>query len=158
MISFNLSSGGRALVPVYLKPFDLVTLNDILFKVDTGADITAIDKKDLYLLGYTHDWIETNARQDEIRTLSRAGGRHRSAWYVNIPICNFAGRDLINWPFYIRMEADRNFPNLLGLDVLSNYVFTFNYDKAVVVFEPAANPQIVLPRFEDQEISELRGE
>ena len=158
MISFELSNEGRAYVPLYIKPFEKAVLTEVMFKVDTGADLTTIDKDYLYALGYTQSWIEANAVKDETRTLSGTGDKSELAWYVDVQIFNFAGRDMKNWPIYIRIEDSRNFPNLLGLDVLSNFNFKFDYDNAVVLFESAKNPKIVLPRLGKQEVTDLGSE
>ena len=158
MIEYMLSSEGRAYVPVYVKPINDVKLTSVLFKIDTGADLTTMSKSELYRLGFDQKWIETNAAQDKTRTLSGAGGKSESAWYIAMQIFNFAGRDMKNWPIYIRIEESRNFPNLLGLDVLSNFNFKFDYDNAVVLFEAAKNPKIVLPRLGRQEVTDLGSE
>ena len=158
MISYKLSRGGRGIVPVYIKPFGGLVLERVYFKVDTGADVTTIDKTFLYPLGYTQAWLESNARQDKTRTLSPACGIKESAWYVSIRLMNFAGRDLKNWPIYIRMEEHRNYPNLLGLDILSNFNFTFDFDGAAARFEVARNPALALPRLAAQEIMDFAGE
>lgn len=155
LTEFFLSEEGRGLVPVFMKPQDGITLELVSFKVDTGSDITTISKEWLQLLGYSQNWIATNAVEDKGRTISRAGGKDEPAWYITIPIANFAERDMKNWPFYVRIEEGRDFPNLLGLDVLSNFNFTFDYDKGAFIVEQAENPRIVLPKFKNQEISFL---
>ena len=155
MISFKLSKEGRAYVPVHIKPCDEKTLQNISFKIDTGADLTTISKKELHTIGYSMEWINKNAVKDVKHTLTRAGGKKETAWYIVIPISNFSGCDMKNWTFYIRVEKDRDYPNLLGLDVLSNFNFTFNYDMGILSVEPAKKPVIVFPKLINQDISSI---
>ena len=150
---FDLSSTGRAYVPVFLLPYDRIILLNIEFQVDTGADLTTINKSLLTTrLGYPKEWIMANAVRDAKRTISRAGGKKEPAWYVVIPIANVLGRDLKNWPFYIRIEDDRDYPSLLGIDVLSHFNFTINYGKGYFSAEPEINPAISIPMLSGQEI------
>jgi hypothetical protein len=56
-----------------MKPLENTVLSRVLFKVDSGADLTTISKKELILLGYSYEWIESHMVADLSRTLSRAG-------------------------------------------------------------------------------------
>ena len=151
---FDLSTTGRAYVPVFIKPYDRIILLNIEFQVDTGADLTTISKSLLTTrLGYPMEWITANAVRDVNRTISRAGGKKEPAWYVVISIANVLGRDLKNWPFYVRMEDERDYPSLLGIDVLSHFNFTVNYGKGYFSAESEPNPAINLPMLSNQEIS-----
>ena len=142
-------------MPVYIKPHGQIAMRALQFKLDTGADLTTINKSDLKLLGYNEEWISTNLQKDESHTISRAGGVKESAYYLIIPTANILGRELRNWPFYIRPEKDKNFPNLLGINVLSHFNFAFDYDNGYLSIGLAKNPVIRLPLFIGQEIGEL---
>jgi hypothetical protein len=130
-------------------------MRNLLFKLGTGADLTTIKKSDLQLLGYTQEWIEANLHEDVSRKVSRAGGTKESAFYVIIPVANILGRELRNWPFYIRKEVDKDYPNLLGINILSHFNFTFDYDTGFLLIDLAKNPIIRLPLFSGQEIGDL---
>ena len=54
--------------------------------MNTGADLTTINKSDLILLGYSEDWINAYLQKDEMRSISRAGGVKELAYYITIPI------------------------------------------------------------------------
>jgi hypothetical protein len=43
----------------------------------------------------------------------------------------------------------------LGLDILSNYIFTFDFDKGAVSVDAAKNTVVSLHRNENQEISDM---
>ena len=152
----KLTIEGRAIVRLNMKPLNALKLERVFFKLDTGADLTTISKKDLGALGYDANWIQTNTIRDLSRSLSSAGGRSLPANYITIPISNLFGRDFKNWPFYIRVETDRDFPNLLGIYVMSNFNFTFNYDTGYLEVDLAKAPIITLPMFSEQGIGELR--
>ena len=51
MHTFNFIEFGRVFIPIYIKPFDELTLLDTDFKVDTGAD------KQLYQNTHYTDWV-----------------------------------------------------------------------------------------------------
>jgi len=151
----KLTDEGRAMIQFQLKPFEGMTLERVRFKLDTGADLTTISKKELNVLGYSPEWIKENTVKEEKRTLSSAGGRSVTAYYVPILISNLFGRDFKKWPFYIRIEDDRDYPNLLGIDVLAHFNFSISYDSGFLEIEPASNPVIRLPMLEGQEVGEL---
>ena len=148
----NLTAEGRAFIRLNMKPLGSMRLEGVRFKLDTGADLTTISKKDLGALGYGAKWISKNAFEDYTHTLTSAGGKSMAAYYVLIPVSNLFGKDFRNWPFYILMEDDRDFPNLLGINVLSYFNFTFNYDAGYLGIEAAKKPVIKLPLIADQEV------
>ena len=150
-----LTTEGRALIPLLIKPLDSFVLEPIDFKLDTGADLTTISKKDLNILGYSNIWIKENIVKDPSRILSSAGGKQISAHYIRISISNLYGLDLIKWPFYIRPDENTDFPNLLGINVLSYFNFSFNYDEGIVEISRAKATCIKLPLLKGQEINDL---
>ena len=153
----KLSKHGRAYISLHMKPYGKERLTAVEYKLDTGADLTTVSKETLSaVLGYTKEWIAEHTVQDMTRTVSRAGGKAEPACYVVIPTSNILGRELSNWPFYIRAEEDNDFPNLLGINILSYFNFSFSYDKGFLNIEPAVAPVIKLPMLVSQEIGELK--
>lgn len=152
---FELTAEGRAYVPVFIKPYDSHVLEHVMFKLDTGADLTTISKADLELLGYTPDWIVSNTKISEEREVASAGGNFEKARYIQIPKANFLGRDLVNWPFHIRSEAGKDYRNLLGIDVLSNFDFSFKFSEGILQIIPISNIKIVLDSYEGQWIEAI---
>jgi len=165
----QLTAEGRAIVPVDVKPFNELKLIRVHFKVDTGADITTISKKELNVLGYDEMWIKNNTKEHPTRRVTRAGGGEEPAYYVQIPKCNVLGRDLSHWPFHIYImtdeekeryknkDADFDFPNLLGIDILSHFDFSFNYSKGDLIIQPIAVSAIKLEMIDNQSIFELQS-
>ena len=109
----QLTAEGRAIIRLNIKPLYSFRLEGIRFKLDTGADLTTISKKDLNILGYSAEWIMQNVIKDNKHTLTSVGGKVMDAYYVLIPVSNLFGIDFRNWPFYIHMGDDIDFPNLL---------------------------------------------
>jgi hypothetical protein len=140
-----------------MKPFENTVLSRVLFKVDSGADLTTISKKELLLLGYSYEWIESNMIADLTRTLSRAGGKAEPAHYIQVQVFNLLGRDLVNWPLYIRKERHLDFPNLLGINVLTFFKFTFDFENWDFFIEVIPKPKRSLPKLEGQTVFELIG-
>ena len=136
-----LSHEGRAIVEMFLKPMNKVILKSVDFKLDTGADVTTISKDTLNRLGYNNDWITANAITDPNRTMQSAGVEKKSATYVILPAVNFFGRDLVNWPLHILTDDEKDYPNLIGLDILRYFVVTFDFAKWELILIPIDNPK-----------------
>ncbi|MCL2016385.1 MAG: retroviral-like aspartic protease family protein [Defluviitaleaceae bacterium] len=137
----SLSPEGRAIVELFLKPLNKVILESIDFKLDTGADVTTIDKATLNKLGYSNNWIASNTVKSTDLTLQSAGVKRKPAYYIILPTINILGRDFTNWPLHILPTADENYPNLLGIDILQYFNFKFNYEKWEFTLIPIASPK-----------------
>jgi len=157
MESVRLSSEGIAHVEMHVKPFNQLALRPISFKLDTGAGITTISKEALSSLGYSDDWLRENIKLHETRTLSSAGRDFEAAHYVRIPAANLLGKDFIEWTFYIRPESDRDYRNLLGADIFSNFDFTFRYSTGFLEIEPITNSAVKFQMLDGQRIEEVAG-
>ena len=157
MSKFALSDEGRSYLQIYMKPNKRTTLSRVQFKVDTGADFTTISKKELVLLGYSYEWLEEHMKVDVTHTLSRAGGKPQPAYYIQITVSNILGRELLNWPFYIRKERDLDFPNLLGLNLLIYFNICFDYREWTFTIEHIDKPGNKIPMLPDQLICSLEN-
>ncbi|MCL2015738.1 MAG: retroviral-like aspartic protease family protein [Defluviitaleaceae bacterium] len=147
-----ISPEGRGIIDVFLKPLNEVILEPKDFKLDTGADITTISKETLNELGYDNDWITANAITDPNRTMQSAGVEKKSATYVILPAVNFFGRDLVNWPLHILADDDKDYPNLIGLDILRYFVVTFDFAKWELILIPIDEPKKTNIILENQRI------
>jgi len=98
------------------------------FKVDTGADMTTISKKDLVDIGFNKDWIIKNAKRKSDSVMTTATGDTVNAFYIQLPLINVLGYEARNWPLAILIEDswDKDFKNLLGRDLLSGFNYKFN--------------------------------
>ena len=119
---------GRTYVAIHVKPKDSTVLESIDFKVDTGADVTTITKKDLLLVGYDKAWIHDNVQINHDSPLTTADERPLQTGYVQVPLINIFGYEAKNWPFTILVDDcwNMDFRNLLGRDLLSGFNYTFD--------------------------------
>ena len=147
-----ISPEGRGMVEVHLKPMNGLILKPIDFKLDTGADVTTISKATLNDLGYNNDWITANAVTNTTMTMQSAGVEKKSATYVILPAVNFFGRDLVNWPLHILVDDDKDYPNLIGLDILRYFVVTFDFAKWELILIPIDKPKKTNIILENQRI------
>jgi hypothetical protein len=150
-----LDDNGFANVPIFIKPKDKFIYRSVLFKLDTGAGITTISKMSLKLLRYDESWIKKNTVIGPIKEVSSAGRGFEPAYCVVLPTSTILGKTLNNWPYYIRPEDDRDYRNLLGIDILSHMIFTFNYKVGTVNMEAIDNPFVTFPMLPEQSIDEL---
>jgi hypothetical protein len=156
MARFDFSEYGRVYLPIDIKPFDDITMSDVDFKVDTGADTTTISKKDLIRLGYSMEWIKQNAVvYDEANKPTTAAGEKVDAGYIQLPLINILGYEGKNWAFQIAMDEMQDFRNLLGRDLLTGFNYQFDNDNEVFSI---SRTKVFKPRFDFlplQEINEI---
>lgn len=70
-------------------------MKPVLFKLDTGADFTTIEKRDLIDFGYSYEWIKSNAIKMTGNTTT-ATDQPVDAYYVKIPLINIYGYEAKN--------------------------------------------------------------
>jgi hypothetical protein len=155
MEMIELDRKGLAYVPIFIKPKDRFIFRRILFKLDTGAGMTTISKTSLNSLGYSDEWVKEHTRVGPIKEVSSAGGKYEPAYCVIISDSTLFGKTLKNWPFYIRPEEDRDYRNLLGVDIVSYFDFTFSYRTGCVSIEAIDHSVIKYPMLDNQSIDEL---
>ena len=151
----ELDKKGLAYIPIFIKPKEKLIYRRILFKLDTGAGITTISKVVLNSLGYNDEWIRNNILVGPIKEVSSAGRDFEPAHCVVLPNSTLFGKTLKNWPFYIRPEDDRDYRNLLGVDILSYFDFTFSYKTGFVSIESIEKSVMKYPMLANQSIEEL---
>lgn len=156
MDNIKFAKHGSVFVPIDIKPLDDTTMQQIMFKVDTGADNTTISKPKLIFLGYSMDWIRKNVvifpDKDKPTT---ASGDKVNAGYVQLPVINLFGYEGKQWPFFIVVDEDKDFRNLLGRDLLTGFNYQFNNDDDIFSI---GRTKAFKPRYEflpEQEIHEM---
>ena len=156
MKQFDFSERGRVYIQIHIKPQDDSTLAPVRFKVDTGADFTAVSKLALISLGYDMDWIRNNAVtfRDGEKPMT-ASGDTIDAGYIQLPLVNILGYEGKHWPFQIIMNEKQDFRNLLGRDLLTGFNYWFNNDDDVFTI---SRVKVFKPRYTflpNQEINEI---
>ena len=125
---------GRKMVQVYFQECNSAVLTPVDFRLDSGADITTIGKKDLNLLGYSMEWIEANKKEAPDINISLADGSVRNGVYVEIPMVYFMEKDFYNFRVFIVPEDGLDYTNLLGLDVSTEFTYLTENETGVLEF------------------------
>lgn len=106
------------------------------FLVDTGATRTTIPKATLIdRLGYTDTYIQSNKKllPDNEKPLM-ANGNRADVYMINATRFNIGGYEI--QPHYIlTSDTIMNLNLLMGLDLLRNFLFTFDFD-AIDAYAP----------------------
>jgi len=153
MQKFKFKKFGRVFLPIYFKPFGAFEMKSILYKVDTGADVTTISKLDIYALGYDEKWISGNIVSRGSATT--ATGDYVETALLRIPLLNVLGYEAKNWLFSIVLEDGKDFRNLLGRDLLAGFDYTFRNSLNVFEIERTSKFVAIYPLEYGQEIHEV---
>lgn len=156
MTEIGFTEYGRVFVPLHVKPTDNTVMLPIDFKVDTGADMTTISKKDLLRLGYDSDWVKQNAVVFEDKDKpTTASGDKVNAGYVQLPLINVLGYEGKYWTFQIIMDENQDFRNLLGRDLLTGFNYNFDNDNDIFTISRTKTFKPLYKFLPNQEIHEL---
>jgi predicted aspartyl protease len=139
-----------------IRPYEKRHLSEVQFKVDSGADLSTISKIHLIRIGYSYEWIEAHMIADLTHTLSRAGGTAEPAYYIKFDVINLLDKEFVNWPLYIRKERNVDFPNLLGINMLTYFNFQFDYEKWIFGIKSISQPKTKLPMLHNQSVHEVK--
>ena len=157
MEKIELAELGSAYVDINIKEHTKIAMRSVSFKVDTGADLTTISKRDLVYLGFNLDWIKQNAiAYKHANKPTTASGEKVDAGYVIIPLLNILGYEAKNWPIQIIMDEDHDFRNLLGRDLLVGFNFCFDFDSNNFTIEKTKAFIPRIPLLPTQEINEIK--
>ena len=139
MNSIELKRSGVAVMPVAVATLSDTTgeasslggvsMRTLQFLVDTGATRTTIPKKTLKdRLGFTEEWIQRNkVLMSEKDRPILADKTRADAYKIPITRINISGHE-IQHDDYILTSDTVEFNLLLGLDILSYFKFTFDFD------------------------------
>ena len=125
---------GRKIVPVFLLPIRKLTTERVLFKLDSGADLTFMDKTDLFKLKYSMEWINKNKKENESIKIRTADGTLHNGTYIQVPLMTFMDKDFHNFKIYIIPDENEDFSNLLGLNVSTQFNYYTNNSEGTLEF------------------------
>ena len=155
--AIGLSRDRRMILRATLKPFAKTLLEQVEFKIDTGADLTTISRKSLMFLGYDEHWIKSNGELIADGT-STADGSKVESYVIKFPLFNLRGLDFKNWPMFVIFNSvcecgkvtHRDYRNLFGNDVIDMFDLTRFPKRNTFELEPS--PPFVISRkvFDDQ--------
>ena len=123
-----LKKSGVAYVPVYIAHVDGKKMQALDFMVDTGATRTIIPQYALMdYLGFTEDYILKNRQIVPPKNSPKmANGEPMNVYRIPITRINIFGHEIQH--SHVLSSDSPNLSYLLGLDILSYFNFTFNFD------------------------------
>jgi hypothetical protein len=141
---------GFAVMPVRIKKHKLLSHeppSDADFKVDTGASSSTISIEALRGFGYDDDWVRKNGREliDKERPLGFSGEYVNGMYEIHLPHVVIGLNHSFKCRFMTRLNAPleaRPMQLLLGMDILSNFNWSFNFDENEFSFTYRRHPNI----------------
>ena len=128
------NSAGFAFVEIAIKPSGFTAMENVTFKVDSGASCTTISAKRLFELGYDEGWIRAGKPLVGSDAPTVASGLTVDGCYeVVLPEINIGGWVGYNWPVLTSLSAPFKF--LLGTDSMQFFNWRFDYENGVCRFD-----------------------
>jgi hypothetical protein len=142
---------GFAMIPFYAKHKDMPTMFSELYKVDTGANCTTINRYWLFDLGYDENWIKAGKRlEGDARPTVASGLPLDDCYEVILPEIHIGGWVGYNWPVLTSLSVPFKF--LLGTDSMQFFNWHFDYGKRVCKFELIPSKRRLLFNKKEQSI------
>jgi len=175
MPKLTIPKSGRIACKVNIRPYDSPILQDIYFKIDTGADFSTISKDTLYDLGYTNEWIDANKKLLK-GTTSVATGEEVETYIVCLPFISIYGARGKDYPFAIFLDKDEELPKpacegckytvakkldyrlLLGNDILSCFNLNIDRDNNCVYMDRLSNLSERNAKYPDSQLNFVETE
>jgi len=134
IIPFDFNSLGRVDFIADVMTSDYKSFDGVRFKLDSGSDFTTIDSKDLYTLGYTHEFLESCPFHHLSATT--ASSDIRLQYIKNVSI-KFNEREIQNCRIFFALDSQLR--SLFGSDILKYFNWGVNYDKKVLLLDKTEN-------------------
>ena len=156
MKPIKLRADGAAFVDVHIAPLDGRQMETEPFLLDTGATSTSIPKSFLVeRLGYTEDYIQTHRillpKESQPKM---ANGERADVYKIPITRINIGGHEIQH--DYVISSDSVKLSFLLGLDLLSYFKFTFDFD-AVSEYTPYGSVLFEFRKARKQDFSKVGG-
>jgi hypothetical protein len=128
----------------------------ILYKVDSGASCTTINKKRLSALGYDDAWIKTvRLLEGDQRPLVASGVSLDDCYEVVLPEIRIGDWVGHNWIFVTCLNNKVEFNNLLGTDSMRFFNWIFDYGRGVCKFSLIPGKRRLLFNSQEQSIHSI---
>ena len=145
---------GFAFMSVDIKPRHSQTLVAVTYKVDTGANCTTIDYRQLLNLGYDENWIKSGRRLEGTARPTMASGYPVDDCYqVILPEIRIGDCVGYNWPFITSLTAP--FKSLLGTDSMRFFNWHFDYERGLCKFDLIPGRRQLIFNSQEQSIHSL---
>ena len=129
-----LNSAGFAFVDVDIRPRNALTMETVIYKIDTGANCTTISFRQLSKLGYDTNWIKSGKLLEGVARPTVASGIALDDCYeVVLPEIRIGDYVGYNWPFMTSLSLPFKF--LLGTDSMQFFNWHFDYENGVCKFD-----------------------
>jgi hypothetical protein len=156
MAEIQLNEHGFAVLRVWVQHRDSSVMSYLPYKVDTGANRTTINQKQLHLLGYNDDWIRggyklTGLERPEVAT----GKRIDNCYRVVLPEIRVGVWRGINWPFLVSLDDQVQFRLLFGTDSMQFFKWELDYERMTCGYEAVQGKRVLLFNQTEQSVHAL---
>ena len=142
---------GFAIIELSVKPHDSVTMETVLFKIDSGANCTTISAKHLMEMGYGEEWIRAGKPLTGADAPTVASGLPiESCYEVILPEIHIGDWVGYNWPVMTSLSVPFKF--LLGTDSMQFFNWHFDYENGVCKFDLIPDKRKLLFNQKEQSI------
>jgi len=147
----NFNSAGFVIVDLSIKPNHSVTMKDVPYKVDSGANCTTISAKRLLDMGYDENWIRAGTPLVGADAPTVASGLPIEDCYeVILPEIRIGDWVGYNWPVLTSLSVPFKF--LLGTDSMQFFNWHFDYGHGVCKFDLISGKRKLLFNQKEQSI------
>jgi len=134
IIPFIFSSLGRVNFSADIMTGDYKSFKSVRFKLDSGSDFTTISCKDLYSLGYTHEFLKSCPFHSTNATTASSDIKLQ---YIKDVSIKFGNREMQGCRIFFALDSQLR--SLFGSDILKYFNWEVNYDKGLLRLSPTEN-------------------
>ncbi|MCL1999115.1 MAG: retroviral-like aspartic protease family protein [Turicibacter sp.] len=127
MIDFTSDKWGRVYIKADILKSDLLSFDEIEFKLDTASDFVTLSMTDLYKLGYTDEHLRTCPTHGIVTT---ADGKEIVLQYLTNISIKFEDREFQQVKVYFAIGTKMR--TLFGNNILKYFNLTIDRDKGFV--------------------------
>ena len=147
---------GFALVRVWIGKKSGFKKEQLLYKVDTGANVTTISRDWLNQLGYDDNWIKTGRLLVGDERPSVATGEPVDNCYeVILPEIRIGIWTGPNWPFIVSLDKNIQFRLLFGTNSMRFFSWALDFERGVFRYEAIPNKRQSLFNGQEQSIHSI---
>ena len=136
IISFPPSGLGRVMLELPVQTGNGLSLEQVWFKLDSGSDFTTISCKDLTMLGYTQEFLQSCPYHHVSASAASDDLKLRFQYMTNVAI-KFGEHELQGCRIFFILGSQLR--SLLGCDILKYFNYEINYDKGEMRLHKTVN-------------------
>ena len=145
---------GFAYVRFFIRPSDDPRMRVLLYKVDSGANSTTINREALQRFGYDDNWVMNSGKPliGTERPTVATGEPIDNCYITTLPEIQLGGYVGYNWPFLVSLNDNIQFRLLLGIDSMQFFNWHFDYENGVFRFDLIQGKRKLLFNQQEQSI------